>query len=115
MGTRGTSTSTTASKPGPTVLNLGFAAPSPAQTEHMGGSNTDPIAAQGQSDGRRSLEHPPGYTQAPGHAPAGTLNNGGENMGVGAGAGGAAWNMISAAGEALKKGEEAAWRAIRKK
>jgi hypothetical protein len=29
--------------------------------------------------------------------------------------GGAAWNMLSKAGEALKKGEEAVWKAVRDK
>jgi len=33
----------------------------------------------------------------------------------GAGVGGAAWNLLNKAGEALKKGEEAAWRAVRNK
>jgi hypothetical protein len=31
------------------------------------------------------------------------------------GVGAAAWNMLSKAGEALKKGEEAAWKAVRNK
>jgi hypothetical protein len=40
-------------------------------------------------------------------------NAGGSGADGGGGVGGAAWNMLSRAGEALKKGEEAAWRAVR--
>lgn len=70
---------------------------------------------------RSSLEHPPGYVQAPDNAPytagggigvPGSSSGGGDSTeGVGA----TAWNMLSKAGEALKKGEEAAWRAVRNK
>jgi hypothetical protein len=71
---------------------------------------------------RSSLEHPPGYQQAPDNAPY-TVGGG---IGGHGGAGNAtgsegesvattAWNVLSKAGEALKKGEEAAWRAVKNK
>lgn len=109
---RSTTTLTTASKPGPTTLNYGPAA-SPYQA-------ADSAAA---APTRTSLEHPPGYAQAPDNAPftagggiggsggLGGQGQGSEEGGVGA----AAWNVLSKAGEALKKGEEAAWKALRNK
>ncbi|KAH7392790.1 hypothetical protein BKA66DRAFT_438933 [Pyrenochaeta sp. MPI-SDFR-AT-0127] len=102
---RSTTTSATPAKPGPTSLNYGPAA-SPFQTSD----------SQGAAPTRTSLEHPPGYVQAPDNAPysaGGSIGAAeGENTeGVGA----AAWNVLSKAGEALKKGEEAAWRAVRNK
>jgi hypothetical protein len=69
---------------------------------------------------RQSLEHPPGYVQAPDHLPGSNFATGGGGNSTGTGSSGeggvgeAAWNMLSKAGEALKKGEEAAWRAISK-
>ncbi|ORY18037.1 hypothetical protein BCR34DRAFT_596606 [Clohesyomyces aquaticus] len=102
---RSTTTSTDASKPGPTQLNMGPVA-SPYQPQHSQG------AVQGGE--RRSLENPPGYMQNPDNSPYAPGGNAtGEQSGSGdAGIGGAAWNMLSKAGEALKKGEEAAWRAV---
>ncbi|KAJ4369940.1 hypothetical protein N0V83_005704 [Neocucurbitaria cava] len=116
---RSTTTSTTASKPGPTTLNYGLAgaAPSPFQA-------ADSSAAPAAEPTRSSLEHPPGYVQAPDNAPytagggIGGISGGDGGGGQGsedAGVGAAAWNMLSKAGEALKKGEEAAWRAMRNK
>jgi hypothetical protein len=74
---------------------------------------------------RRSLEHPPGYQQAPDNAPytqgggigghAGGNSSGDASGSSGEGVGTQAWNLLSQAGEALKKGEEAAWRAMRNK
>lgn len=109
---RSTTTSTTASKPGPTTLNYGPAV-SPFQTSD----------SQGAAPTRTSLEHPPGYVQAPDNAPytaGGGIGVPGGQSGNAEGAstdgvGAAAWNMFSKAGEALKKGEEAAWRAVRNK
>ena len=105
---RSTTTSTTASKPGPTTLNYGPAA-SPFQA-------ADSAAAAAPT--RTSLEHPPGYAQAPDNAPytagGGIGGTGGQESEEG-GVGAAAWNALSKAGEALKRGEEAAWRALRNK
>lgn len=71
---------------------------------------------------RTSLEHPPGYQQAPDNAQytqGGGIGGGGGpgegNTTSGDGVGAAAWNLLSQAGEALKKGEEAAWKAVRNK
>jgi hypothetical protein len=64
------------------------------------------------------LEHPPGYVQAPDNAPytagggIGRPSNAGEE-GNGEGVGAQAWQMLSKAGEALKKGEESMWKAVR--
>ena len=72
-----------------------------------------------EQGGRTSLEHPPGYQQAPDNAPftsgggRGGSTDRGEVSGEGVGA--AAWSMLSKAGEALKKGEEAAWKVMRNK
>ncbi|KAF1364131.1 hypothetical protein EJ07DRAFT_162638 [Lizonia empirigonia] len=109
---RSTVTSTTASKPGPTTLNLGPVA-SPFQTANAGGAV--PAATAIDGDGRRSLEHPPGYQQAPDNSPytQGGDVGGGESTGEGIGA--QAWNMLSRAGEALKGAEEAAWKAVNNK
>ncbi|KAF1937270.1 hypothetical protein EJ02DRAFT_61627 [Clathrospora elynae] len=114
LSSRSTATSTTASKPGPTTLNYGPAA-SPFQSADAGGT----------AQPRTSLEHPPGYVQAPDNAPyttgggIGVGGYGGRGAGEGSesgeGVGAAAWSMLSKAGEALKKGEEAAWRAIKNK
>lgn len=113
---RSTTTATTmAHKSGPTTLNMGMAA-SPFQTA----DSSAPTQTSAPDAGRRSLEHPPGYVQAPDNAP---YTSGG---GIGAqdrsaeqggdeGVGATAWNMLSKAGEALKKGEEAAWRAVKGK
>ncbi|CAN9446668.1 unnamed protein product [Alternaria alternata] len=114
---RSTTTSTTpsasaaASKPGPTVLNYGPAA-SPFQTADT---------AQAQPT-RTSLEHPPGYVQAPDNAPytagggiGGPSGAGGDGEGEGEGVGAQAWSMLNKAGEALKKGEESVWRAVKGK
>lgn len=105
---RSTVTSTTASKPGPTTLNLGPVA-SPFQSANAGGAVP---TATAMDSGRTSLEHPPGYQQAPDNAPytQGGGIGGGENAGEGIGA--QAWNMLSRAGEALKGAEEAAWKAV---
>lgn len=105
---RSTVTSTTASKPGPTTLNLGPVA-SPFQSANAGGGVPTATAA---GSGRTSLDHPPGYQQAPDNAPytQGGGIGGGENAGEGIGA--QAWNMLSRAGEALKGAEEAAWKAV---
>jgi len=102
---RSTVTSTTASKPGLTTLNLGPVA-SPFQSANAGGAVPTATAADG------SLEHPPGYQQAPDNAPftQGGGIGGGDNTGEGIGA--QAWNMLSRAGEALKGAEEAAWKAV---
>jgi hypothetical protein len=113
---RSTTTATTAaSGPGPTTLNLGPVA-SPFQ-------NVDTATrTSGDQGERRSLEHPPGYQQAPDNAPytagggiGGHGGTGSANASEGDSVGTAAWNMISKAGEALKKGEEAAWRAVKNK
>ena len=108
---RSTATSTTPSQPGPTTLSYGPAA-SAFQTAHTGGAQAEPT--------RRSLEHPPGYVQAPDNAPytagggiGGPSNAGAEDRGEGVGA--QAWSMLSKAGEALKKGEESVWNAVRGK
>lgn len=106
---RSTTTDTTASKPGPTTLNLG-PIQSPHQAEHSQGAA--PTRASGEE--RRSLEHPPGYTQAPDNTTYSAGLGGQQSSGDGS-IGGAAWNVLSKAGEALKKGEEAAWRAVRDK
>jgi hypothetical protein len=55
-------------------------------------------------------DHPAGYVGSTGGEQQGTSGAGGEG-----GIGDAAWNILSKAGEALKKGEEAAWRAVRNK
>ncbi|KAH7411596.1 hypothetical protein DE146DRAFT_242216 [Phaeosphaeria sp. MPI-PUGE-AT-0046c] len=111
---RSTTTSTTASKPGPTTLNFGAAAPATSSFQSADSGGAVPT--------RTSLEHPPGYQQAPDNAPytqgggiggASGTGEGSESSGDGVGA--AAWNLLSQAGEALKKGEEAAWRAVRNK
>ncbi len=91
---RSTATSTTASKSGPTTINYGDAT---AQS---------------------SFEHPPGYVQAPDNSSYGVGGGTGTSMGQDGeegGVGAAAWNILNKAGEALKKGEEAAWRAVRNK
>lgn len=105
---RSTVTLTTASKPGPTTLNLGPVA-SPFQDANSGGAVPTASSVDG---GRRSLEHPPGYQQAPDNAPYthGGGIGGGDSAGEGIGA--QAWNMLSRAGEALKGAEEAAWKAV---
>ncbi|KAF2640554.1 hypothetical protein P280DRAFT_321704 [Massarina eburnea CBS 473.64] len=112
---RSTTTSTTPlrSGPGPTTLPLGGpAAPvaSPYQQEHSGGAVQPPS----------SLEGPPGYHQAPDNTPYAPLGGSGTGAevstggdGSNEGVGAAAWSMLSKAGEALKKGEEATWKAIR--
>lgn len=71
---------------------------------------------------RRSLGHPPGYVQAPDNAPYTTGGGiGGQPGEAGAegnpdeGVGATAWGMLSKAGEALKNGEEAVWRAVKGK
>lgn len=72
---------------------------------------------------RTSLEHPPGYQQAPDNAPytvGGGIGGHGGGVGEGSGSseegvGAAAWNYLSKAGEALKSAEEAAWKAMRNK
>jgi len=81
--------------------------PSPYQQEHTGGGL--------QSVPRSSLDGPPGYTQALDNTPYGQgIGAGGGGGGTDDGSvGGAAWNILSKAGEALKKGEEAAWKAVR--
>ncbi|PSN67803.1 hypothetical protein BS50DRAFT_620277 [Corynespora cassiicola Philippines] len=110
---RSTTTATQASKPGPTSLNLG-PAQSPFQSAHSQGA----VPSAGAGEERRSLEHPPGYIQALDNTPysAGPQHHqqqqGGESD---ESVGGAAWSMLAKAGEALKKGEEAAWRAVRNK
>jgi hypothetical protein len=117
---RSTTTSTTASKPGPTTLNMGPVA-SPFQSADSGAAVPTGTSAEQQGE-RRSLEHPPGYQQAPDNAPytqgGGIGGHGGAAEGSassGEGVGATAWNLLSQAGEALKKGEEAAWRAVRNK
>ncbi|KAF2198191.1 hypothetical protein GQ43DRAFT_171210 [Delitschia confertaspora ATCC 74209] len=98
--------------PGPTTLDFGPANPPPPQAS--------PYETGGQPR-RASLGHPPNYTQNPStpyHTP-GTdpLPYTQEESASGSGHGGvgeAAWNLLSRAGEALKKGEEAAWNAVRK-
>ncbi|KAF1832000.1 hypothetical protein BDW02DRAFT_571487 [Decorospora gaudefroyi] len=113
---RSTTTTTTAappSKPGPTTLHYG--PPAAASSSPFQASDSE------QEGTRRSLEHPPGYVQAPDNAPytAGggiggpSGEGGGEENGEGVGA--QAWQMLSKAGEALKKGEESVWRAVRNK
>jgi hypothetical protein len=57
----------------------------------------------------------PGYTQNQNQNGTTGAGEGGQEQGGGGGVGDAAWNMLSRAGEALKKGEEAAWRAVRNK
>jgi hypothetical protein len=110
---RSTVTATTPSKPGPTTLNFGPVA-SPFQSADSYGAAP---AATGDA-ARRSLEHPPGYQQAPDNAPytagggIGGGIGGGDTATEGAGVGATAWSMLSKAGDALKKGEEAAWKAI---
>jgi hypothetical protein len=93
---------------------------SPFQSAHEGGAA--PTGTGVEHGGRSSLEHPPGYQQAPDNAPytvgggIGGHTGGGEPSGAeGQGVGATAWNMLSKAGEALKKGEEAAWRAVKNK
>jgi len=108
---RSTTTSTTPSKPGPTTLNYGPVA-SPFQAADSGNAVPQPTGT--------NLDHPPGYVQAPDNAPytaGGGLDRpsgtgeGAEGQGVGA----QAWQMLSKAGEALKKGEESVWRAVKNK
>jgi hypothetical protein len=112
---RSTVTATTPSKPGPTTLNFGPVA-SPFQSADAYGAA--PAAAPTGDAPRRSLEHPPGYQQAPDNAPytagggIGGGMGGGDTGAEGAGIGATAWSMLSKAGDALKKGEEAAWKAI---
>ncbi|KAF2179027.1 hypothetical protein K469DRAFT_717531 [Zopfia rhizophila CBS 207.26] len=103
---RSTVTSAEASKPGPTKLNLGPAT-SPYQPELSGGATQTRTG----DEERRTLEHPPGYVQNPDNSPYAPPAQT-EQQGDG-GVGGAAWNMLFKAGEALRKGEEAAWRAVR--
>ena len=107
---RSTTTSTMASKPGPTTLNYG---PVSSQYQSEATAGVAPTGASGEE--RKSLEHPPGYVQrvdnSPYTRPAGGQQGGGEESGTG----GTAWGLLSKAGEALKKGEEAAWRAVRNK
>ncbi|KAH9882770.1 hypothetical protein J1614_000136 [Plenodomus biglobosus] len=108
-----TATGQTLSKPGPTFLNYGPVA-SPLQS-------VDPVPSmQVTTDQERSLEHPPGYAQAPDNAPYTTGGGiGGQPGRAGAegnqdeGVGATAWGMLSKAGEALKSGEEAVWRAVK--
>ncbi|KAF2268968.1 hypothetical protein CC78DRAFT_333350 [Lojkania enalia] len=113
LATRSTTTATTAttaSKPGPTTLNLG-----PAQSLYQTEHTREAVEARPSGEERRSLEHPPGYHQNPDNSPYGTgLGGAQQDGGSSGGVGEAAWNMLSKAGEALKKGEEAAWRAVRK-
>lgn len=109
---RSTVTSTTASKPGPTTLNLGPVT-SPFQNADRGGAA--PTATAISEDGRRGLEHPPGYQQAPDNAPYTQGGGIGGEESTGEGIGAQAWNMLSKAGEALKGAEEAAWRAVNNK
>lgn len=111
---RSTVPSTTASGPGPTRLDTGAGIPqaSPFQQQHSGGAVPPP---------RSSLEGPPGYQQAPDNSPyaagggalgtGGVSGMGGQDESVGT----QAWNMLAKAGEALKKGEEAVWKAVREK
>ena len=91
------------------MLNLGPVA-SPFQSANAGGAVPTATAADGGQI--RSLEHPPGYQQAPDNAPFtdGGGIGGGDNTGEGIGT--QAWNMLSRAGEALKGAEEAAWKAV---
>lgn len=103
----------TASKPGPTTLNFGPVA-SPFQTLDSGNAVPQPT--------RTSLEHPPGYVQAPDNATYTTGGGIGTSSGVdqgdggqGEGVGAQAWQLLSKAGEALKKGEENVWKAINNK
>ncbi|RMZ67265.1 hypothetical protein GMOD_00001164 [Pyrenophora seminiperda CCB06] len=103
---RSTTTSTAPSKPGPTTINYGPAT-SPFQT-------ADSSKAMPQPTGT-SLEHPPGYVQVPDNAPY-TAGGGLERPSVeGEGVGAQAWQMLSKAGEALKKGEESVWKAVKNK
>jgi hypothetical protein len=103
-------TSTTASKPGPTILNYGPAA-SPFQTAESGGAQAQPTGT--------SLEHPPGYVQAMDNAPytagGGIGRSSGAGDADGEGVGAQAWSMLNKAGEALKKGEESVWKAVQGK
>jgi len=108
---RSTTTSTVPSKPGPTTLNYDPAA-SPFQTADSGNAVPQPT--------KSSLEHPPGYVQAPDNAPyttGGGLDrpNGAGEGAEGEGVGAQAWQILSKAGEALKKGEESVWRAVKNK
>ncbi|KAF2710948.1 hypothetical protein K504DRAFT_480985 [Pleomassaria siparia CBS 279.74] len=104
---RSTMTATSASKPGPTTLNYGLAT-SQYQNEDAGGAV--PTAE------RRSLEHPPGYTQGPDNSPYAANTSGGHPDSAQDGiVAGTAWGLLNKAGEALKKGEEAAWRAVKNK
>jgi hypothetical protein len=106
-----TTPSAAASKPGPTTLNYGPAA-SPSQTADTGG-------AQQAQPTRTSLEHPPGYVQAPDNAPytagGGIGRPSGAGDAEGEGVGAQAWSILNKAGEALKKGEESVWRAVQGK
>jgi hypothetical protein len=71
---------------------------------------------------RASLEHPPGYQQAPDNAPytagGGIGGHGGAGEASGSseeGVAATAWNYLGKAGEALKSAEEAAWKAVKGK
>ncbi|KAF2471404.1 uncharacterized protein BDR25DRAFT_285993 [Lindgomyces ingoldianus] len=93
---RSTTAARQASKPGPTTLNMA------------------PAASPGEDE--RSLEHPPGYVQNSDnrlYAAEGSATDGQQESDGGVGS--AAWNVLNKAGAALKKGEEAAWRAVRNK
>ena len=108
---RSTTTSTTPSQPGPTTLNYGPVA-SPFQAADSGNAVPQPTGT--------SLDHPPGYVQAPDNAPytaGGGFDrpSGAEEGAEGQGVGAQAWQMLSKAGEALKKGEESVWRAVKNK
>lgn len=79
-------------------MNLGpvpLPVPSPFET---GGGH--PVTGPGQQGG---------YSQNQGSS------GGAEPQEGGGGVADAAWNLLSKAGEALKKGEEAAWKAVRNK
>lgn len=104
---RSTTTAPTRTGPGPTTLPQA----SPFQAEHSGGAV-----------GRPSLEGPAGYQQAADNSPyavgggaLGTGGVGGTASGAEEGVGAQAWGMLARAGEALKKGEEAIWKAVREK
>ncbi|KAI8943407.1 hypothetical protein NX059_001419 [Plenodomus lindquistii] len=106
---RSTATITTPSKPGPTYLNYGPMA-SPFQSADTGGGVPDTSGGE-----RRSLEHPPGYVQTPDNAPYTAGGGIGAQAGGSGGSGATAWELLNKAGEALKSGEEAVWRAVKGK
>ncbi|KAF2271933.1 uncharacterized protein EI97DRAFT_437415 [Westerdykella ornata] len=123
---RSTTISTTARQnnaPGPTTIPLGPAG-SPYQHAHSGGAIPSQTGST-EPHQRPSLEHPPGYMQAPDHIGGGRGTPGwqqqaqhegtGSDESTGSGVGETAWNLLTRAGEALKKGEEAAWKAVRNK